>query len=89
MERAADALVSVFSALIEGGKPIPPPSDAQGRPKVSIGPLYQTAGPLTAFVTPAQAGVQAGRAESRGVGLDARFRGHDGGTVNGLAAWYK
>jgi hypothetical protein len=50
--------------------------------------LYQTAGPLTAFVTPAQAGVQAGRAEFRGVGLDARFRGYDGGTVNGLAAWY-
>ena len=39
MERAADALVSVFSALIEDGKPVPPPSDAQGRPAVSIGPL--------------------------------------------------
>jgi len=39
MERAADALVSVFSALIEDGKPVPSPSDAQGRPAVSIGPL--------------------------------------------------
>jgi antitoxin HicB len=39
MERAADALVSVFSALIDEGKPVPPPSDAQGRPTVSIGPL--------------------------------------------------
>ena len=39
MERAADALVSVFSALIDDGKPVPPPSDAQGRPAVSIGPL--------------------------------------------------
>jgi antitoxin HicB len=39
MERAADALVSVFSALIEDGKPVPPPSDPQGRPAVSIGPL--------------------------------------------------
>jgi antitoxin HicB len=39
MERAADALVSVFSALIEDGKPVQPPSDPQGRPAVSIGPL--------------------------------------------------
>ena len=57
--------------------------------RINKPPLYQPAGPLTAFVTPAQAGVQAGRAEFRGVGLDARFRGYDGETVNGLAAWYK
>jgi antitoxin HicB len=37
MEKASDALVSVISAMIEDGQPVPPPSAAHGRPKISVG----------------------------------------------------
>lgn len=39
LERAPDALVSVFSALVADGKPIPEAAPSAGRPMASLPPL--------------------------------------------------
>jgi len=39
MERASDALISIISAMIEDGEPIPVASAAAGRPMISVAPL--------------------------------------------------